>query len=115
MIIPFIIALTIGLILILSGSWIRKDPSVLAGSKEGSELITPKAFYVAGLLTILCGVILLPFGNPLSLMVLSIIAVPVLLVYINIKLIRHKSRKLSNIVVIVLSILFSLSMILFLC
>lgn len=110
----FIITLAIGLILIFSGYLIKKDLSVLAGSKKDSILIMPKAFYITGIVTIAGGGILFLFGNPLFLIILSTTSIPILLIYLNIKLVRNKPKK-SNMIIISISILFILSIIVFLC
>lgn len=115
MTILLIITLVIGLILIFSGYLIKKDSSVLAGSKKGSDLkIMPKAFYITGFVTIVGGGILFLLENPLFLILLSIISIPALIIYINIKPVNNKLKK-SNMIIISISILFILSIIVFLC
>jgi hypothetical protein len=108
-----VITLAIGLILLFSGYLIRKSSSALAGSKEGAILIAPKAFYITGIFTIIGGGILFLFGNPLLLIIWTIIPAPILLVYINSKLIRSKLGKVS-IIIAGASILFVLSITAFL-
>ena len=111
----FIITLIIALSVILSGYLIKRDPSLLTGNEKGlNSNIVVKDFYTTGLVIIILGIILFLWGTPFSLILLMIVSIPTFIIYVNIKPVNNKLKK-SNMIIIILSILFTLSIITFLC